>query len=284
MSHHGRSARPRSRLAGLATTVAAAALVAACSSSASTPAPSAAPSTGGGSPASCPDLATILAAANAAPQWLATGVVPFTPHTSESAATANASAALAFSHIAPDQGALNATFSGLSAGGLSSLSMISKTQDFFTSAFGSQAWLHAVVPEGTPPVTDPVLVALADAGLVPTTSAPSVDLPGTASCVLAFEAMTPTPARVLTVTSYPTSEVQYVVMRVDPATALPQSIAFFADPAAVEKGDPEKVVLTIDYVSSVSIPIPDAAFLVEVGSPDAPVPNAPPTLPAFPLP
>ena len=162
--------------------------------------------------------------------------------------------------------------------------MISKATDFYTSAFGSQAWLHSVVAEGTGAGDEPILVALEDAGLVPTTSAPSVQLPGTASCVLVFEATTPTPPRVLTVTSYPTAKVQYVVMRVDPATALPQSIAFIAEPASVKQGDPETVVLSIDYASSVSIPIPDAAFLIETGSPDDPVPNAPPSLPGFPLP
>jgi hypothetical protein len=284
MSNRVSSSPIRRRLTGIAAIAAATLLAAACSSGATTPAPSAAPSLAGGSPASCPDLATILAATTAAPQWLATGTVPFTPPKSESAATASATAALAFSHVKPDQGALNATFSGLAAGGLSSLSMISHGQDFYVSAFGSQAWLHSTVAEGTPPVTDPILVALADAGLVPTTSAPSVDLPGSAPCVLSFEATTPTPPRVLSVSTIPTAEVQYVVMRVDPASALPQSIAFIADAASVKVGDPSSVILSVDYASSVSIPTPDAAFIVEVGSPDAPIPNAPPSLPGLPLP
>ena len=284
MSNRVSSSPARRHLAGVAAIAAAAVLVAACSSGSATPAPSAAPSLGGASPASCPDLATILAAATAAPQWLATGTVPFTPPTSESAATANATAALAFSHAKPDKGALNATFSGLSAGGLASLQMISQAQDFYVSAFGSQGWLHSTVVEGTPPVTDPILVALADAGLVPTTSAPTVDLPGSAPCVLSFEATTPAPPRGLTVSSIPTAKVQYVVMRVDPATALPQSIAFIADAASVKAGDPASVILSVDYVASVTIPTPDAAFIIEAASPDAEIPGAPPSLPGLPLP
>jgi hypothetical protein len=95
---------------------------------------------------------------------------------------------------------------------------------------------------------------------------PSVDLPGSAPCVLSFAAKTPAPPRPLTVSTIPTAEVQYVVMRVDPATALPQSMAFIADAASVKAGDPSSVVLSVDYASSVTIP------------------NAPPSLPSLPLP
>ncbi len=284
MSNRVSSSTVRRHFAGLAAIAAAAVLTAACSSGSATPAPSVAASLAGGSPASCPDLAAVAAATTAAPQWLATGSVSFTPPMSESAATADATAVLAFSHIKPDQGALNATFSGIAAGGLASLSMISHAQDHYVSAFGSQGWLHSTVPEGTHQVTDPIIVALADAGLEPTTSAPQVDLPGSAPCVLAFRATTPAPARVLTVSSIPTAVVQYVVMRVDPATALPQSIAFIADAASVKAGDPSVTVLSMDFASSVTIPTPDAAFIIEVGSPGASIPNAPDSLPGLPLP
>ena len=61
-------------------------------------------------------------------------------------------------------------------------------------------------------------------------------------------------------------------------------VAVIADAASVKAGDPSTAICSIDCASSVTIPTPDAAFIIEVGSPGASIPNAPDSLPGLPLP
>jgi hypothetical protein len=274
-----RHPRATLRLLGLASV---AVVAAACSSGGSA---TGAPSTGAslaGSPASCPDLAAIGKALTAEPDWRASGVIPFTAVAADGG-QASATAAVAYAAANPDQSSLTVNFTGIAAGGLASVQSMTVAQDRWTSAYGSQAWIHTKVADASgEPSTGPLAAMFAAGKLTPVTDAPAVELPGSSPCVLAFEMAPPTPRSDSGV--LPLSSVQYVVMRVDPATALPESFGFIADPASLLAGEPPQAVLAMDYASSIQITPPDARFVVEPGTPGVPIPTRPPGIPALPLP
>jgi len=252
---------------------------AACSSSGSaSSAPSAGGSLAGGSPAACPDLAAVDAALTAQPHWRASGMVPFT------AVAANGqpgpgSAAVAYAIVKPDSSSLSVNFTGIQAGGVASVQSMIVGADQYTSAYGSQAWVKtpaAGVAGG------PLLSFLSSGTLAPATDAPSVELPGSSPCVLAFKSTPPTP--VSDTGLIPKSSITYVVMRVDPATSLIESIGFVADPTSLHPGDPGQAVLAIDYAAQVEVTPPEARMVVEPGTPGVPIPTRPPGIPALPLP
>jgi hypothetical protein len=254
-------------------------LAAACSSSSGTSAPSAGASLAGGSPASCPDLAAVGTALAAQPHWRASGMVPFT------AMAANGqpgpgSAAVAYSDQLPSSSSLTVNFTGIQAGGIASVQSMTVGTDQYTSAYGSQAWVKTQAANTG--ATGPLAALFATGAMAPTTDAPSVDLPGSAQCVLAFKATPPTPVSDTGV--LPRSSILYVVMRVDPATALPESIGFVADPTSLHTGDPGQAVLAMDYAATVEVTPPEERMVIIPGTPGVPVPTRPPGIPALPLP
>jgi hypothetical protein len=266
-------------VASIVALAASALILAACSSGSSTAAPSAGASQAGGSPASCPDLAAIGTALAAQPHWRATGMVPFTAPAANGQA-APGSAAVAYSDQLPSSSSLTVNFTGIQAGGIASVQSMTVGPDQYTSAFGSQAWVKTAAANTG--ATGPLAVVFAPGAMAPATDAPAVDLPGTAPCVLAFKATPPFPASDTGVLSR--SSVQYVVMRVDPATSLPVSIGFVADPTDLHPGDPGQAVLSMDYATAVEVTPPDARMVIEPGTPGVPVPTRPPGIPALPLP
>lgn len=271
--HHPRATL---RLLGLASV---AVVAAACSASST---PSAGASLAGGSPASCPDLAAIGKAVTAEPDWRASGVIPFTAVAADGQPT-TATAAVAYAAANPDQSSLTVNFTGIAAGGLASVQSMTVAQDRWTSAYGSQAWIHTKVTGASgEPTTGPLDAMFAAGKLTPVTDAPAVELPGSSPCVLAFKMTPPTPRSDSGL--LPLSSVQYVVMRVDPATALPESFGFIADPASLLAGEPPQAVLSMDYAASVQITPPDARMVLEPGTPGVPIPTRPPGIPALPLP
>lgn len=271
--------RPSTATACVVLLASVALLAAACSSSSSPAAPSAGASLAGGSPATCPDLAAVGTAVVAQPHWRASGVVPFTAPAANGQ-PAPGSAAVAYSDQLPSSSSLTVNFTGIQAGGIASVQSMTVGPDQFTSAYGSQAWVKtAAANTGS---AGPLSSVFAPGAMTPATDAPSVELPGSAPCVLAFKATPPLPASDTGVLSR--SSVLYVVMRVDPATSLPQSIGFVADPASLHPGDPGQAVLSMDYASTVQVTPPDARMVVEPGTPGVPVPTRPPGIPALPLP
>jgi hypothetical protein len=253
-------------------------LAAACSSSSASSAPSAGASLAGGSPASCPDLATVGTALAAQPHWRASGMVPFT------AIAANGqpgpgSAAVAYALVKPDSSSLSVNFTGIQAGGIASVQSMIIGADQYTSAYGSQAWVKTQSASGA---GGPLASFLSSGNLKPATDAPSVELPGSAPCVLAFKVTPPTPVSDTGV--LPKSSIAYVVMRVDPATSLIESIGFVADPTSIHPGDPGQAVLAIDYAAQVQVTPPDERMVIQPGTPGVPIPTRPPGIPALPLP
>jgi hypothetical protein len=270
--------RPARAVARIAVVASVALLAAACSSGSSSPAPSAGASLAGGSPVACPDLVAVGAALRASPHWRASGMVPFT------AIAANGqpgpgSAAVAYALVKPDSSSLAVNFTGIQAGGIASVQSMIVGPDQYTSAYGSQAWVKTAAASGE---GGPLGSLLDPAKLAPATDAPAVDLPGSAPCILAYKATPPTPVSDTGV--IPRSSIAYVVMRVDPATALPESIGFVAEPTSLHEGDPAQAVLAIDYAAQVQVTPPDARMVVIPGTPGVPIPTTPPGIPSLPLP
>jgi len=270
--------RPARAVARVVVLASVALLAAACSSSSGTSAPSAGASLAGGSPASCPDLAAVGTALAAQPHWRASGMVPFT------AMAANGqpgpgSAAVAYALVKPDSSSLSVNFTGIQAGGIASVQSMIVGADQYTSAYGSQAWVKTPASAGA---GGPLASFLSSGDLKPATDAPSVELPGSSPCVLAFKVVPPTP--VSDAGLIPKSSIGYVVMRVDPATSLIESIGFVADPTSLHEGDPVQAVLAIDYASQVEVTPPEERMVIIPGTPGVPVPTRPPGIPALPLP
>jgi hypothetical protein len=172
----------------------------------------------------------------------------------------------------------------LSTGGL--FETISIGGDTWISMFGSGQWVKSD-PTDTSGSSDLFGEAFASPGMEQLSEIPAdVVLPGDSSCVIGYKVKLPSMGSDSDLGANPLGQLgdaAAIVVRVDTATGLPQSMAFVLDPTKLTDGAPTSMVFTFDYATPVDIQPPDPSTVVEGTGLENLLPSGM-TLPSFEIP
>jgi hypothetical protein len=276
---------PRVTVSRLLAAAAVALIVAGCSGGSATPAPSAAASAAASPASVAPGQSTAPSAPaeSAAPSVAAASSVPAggcadmtamgdaMKNADHYTATAKIEAAIPGTSVGGAGFSLDMTLQfqkpdkmHLSTGGL--FETISVGGETWISMFGSGQWVKSD-PTDTSGSSDLFGEAFASSGMEQLSEIPAdVVLPGDSSCVIGYKVKLPSMGSDSELGANPLGQLgdaAAIVVRVDTATGLPQSMAFVLDPTKLTAGAPTSMVFTFDYATPVDIQPPDPSKVVE---------------------